>query len=332
MDADTLLKFMNLAEKLKCNTRHSFTSSGRRESVAEHTYRLMVFAWLVKEEFPDYDASRVLELCLFHDLGEAVTGDIPSFEKKEEDKRVEEQALTQIAQMLPSPQREELRGIFKEVLEKKTEESRLVQALDKMEAVIQHNEADISTWLPLEYKLQLTYGQEQAEGLSYMQLLRARVRKDTLDKIEREGNENSEKQTGYSVSSSPERISLKRVCELMKQTHWAKERTKEEIKKAMEHSKAYGVFDAQDYMAGYARVVTDFTTTFYLCDVIIDEAYRGRGLGRLLLDKIMEDMGHLHGILHTDTAAGLYETYGFEAKTSDEDILMEKRRTAPSGA
>ena len=80
MDSRTLLDFLSLAEKLKCNTRHSWTSTGRRESVAEHTFRLLVFAWLVKEEFLECDMDRVMELCLFHDIGEAVTGDIPAFE------------------------------------------------------------------------------------------------------------------------------------------------------------------------------------------------------------------------------------------------------------
>ena len=100
MEERKLLEFLSLAEKLKCNTRHSWTSSGRRESVAEHTYRLMVFAWLVKDEFPDYDMNRVMELCLFHDLGEAVTGDIPAFVKTEADEKTEEESLMEITGML----------------------------------------------------------------------------------------------------------------------------------------------------------------------------------------------------------------------------------------
>ena len=103
MDHDTLLGFLGLAEKLKCRTRHSWTSSGRHESVAEHVYRLMVFAWLVRDEFPDVDMNRVMELALFHDMGEAITGDIPAFEKTGEDERAEEQALEQIADLLPGP-------------------------------------------------------------------------------------------------------------------------------------------------------------------------------------------------------------------------------------
>lgn len=184
MEEETLLQFLDLAEKLKCHTRHSWTSSGRQESVAEHVYRLLVFAWLVREEFPDYDMNRVMELALFHDMGEALTGDIPAFEKDKEDEKKEEQAQEKIAGMLPDPYRERLADIFREVEKKETKESRLLAALDKLEALIQHNEADLSTWLPLEYDLQLTYGQEQTKSIPYMKKLRKRVYEDSVKKME----------------------------------------------------------------------------------------------------------------------------------------------------
>ena len=63
------LEFLHRAEQLKCAPRHSWTSSGRRESVAEHSWRLGLAAWLLKEEFPQIDLERLLELCLLHDLG-----------------------------------------------------------------------------------------------------------------------------------------------------------------------------------------------------------------------------------------------------------------------
>lgn len=189
MEEETLLQFLNLAEKLKCHTRHSWTSSGRQESVAEHVYRLLVFAWLVREEFPDYDMNRVMELALFHDMGEALTGDIPAFEKDKEDEKKEEQAQEKIAGMLPEPYRERLADIFREVEKKETKESRLLAALDKLEALIQHNEADLSTWLPLEYDLQLTYGQEQTKSIPYMKKLRKRVYEDSVEKMKAAGND-----------------------------------------------------------------------------------------------------------------------------------------------
>lgn len=186
MDYDSLLEFMNLAEKLKCNTRHSFTSSGRRESVAEHSWRLVLFAWLMREEFPDLDMDRVMELCLFHDMGEAVTGDVPCFEKGDRERRTEQEALTLIPEKVPEPYRGRMREIFREIEKKQTPEAKLMQALDKMEAVIQHNEADISTWIPLEYELQLTYGQSQADAFAYTRGLRDRVYEDSLEIMKKE--------------------------------------------------------------------------------------------------------------------------------------------------
>ena len=186
MDHDTLLTFLGVAEKLKCNTRHSWTSSGRHESVAEHVYRLLVFAWLVRDEFPELDMNRVMELALFHDMGEAVTGDIPAFEKTGEDEKTEEEAQEEIARLLPRPRQEEMRDIFREVREKKTPEARLVNAMDKLEALIQHNEADLSTWLPLEYELQLTYGEKETRDIPYMTALREQVNRDSVKKMRTE--------------------------------------------------------------------------------------------------------------------------------------------------
>lgn len=186
MNESILLDFMSLCERLKCNTRHSWTSTGRHESVAEHSWRLCVFAWLMKEQFPELDIERVMMLCLFHDLGEAVTGDVPCFEKGEEDCLKEEYALEAIAEMLPETYCQELKGMFKEISENCTPEARLFHALDKMEAVIQHNEAPVSTWLPLEHELQLTYGTSQAEGFPFTKSLRERIRQDSLNKMAEE--------------------------------------------------------------------------------------------------------------------------------------------------
>lgn len=186
MDEGILLEFMSLAEKLKCNTRHSWTSSGRRESVAEHSWRLCIFAWLVKDKFPELDMERVIKLCMFHDLGEAVTGDIPCFQKGEAQRRTEREAMKGITELLPEGYREELAGIFQEIEDGKTAEAKLMHALDKMEALIQHNEAPINTWLPLEYELQLTYGNEQAEEFAFTKVLREQIRQDSVGKIERE--------------------------------------------------------------------------------------------------------------------------------------------------
>lgn len=186
MDHRTLLEFMAVAEKLKCRTRHSWTSDGRRESVAEHTFRLMVFAWLVRDELPECSMERIMKMCLFHDIGEALTGDVPCFEKGEEDRQKESRAIEEIADLLPESAGMELIDCLQELGENQTLEARIVHALDKMEAVIQHNEAPIDTWIPLEYSLQLTYGQEEAEAVPYLRELRQVLMEDSRHKIEAE--------------------------------------------------------------------------------------------------------------------------------------------------
>ena len=78
MDCQKYIEFLNVIEKLKCNTRHSWTSSGRQESVAEHSWRLAVMAMLCADEYPNVDINKVIKMCLIHDWGEAITGDIPA--------------------------------------------------------------------------------------------------------------------------------------------------------------------------------------------------------------------------------------------------------------
>ena len=87
-----LINLMAIVEKLKCNTRHSYTSTGRHESVAEHTCRLSLMAYFVQDEFPEADINKVIQMCILHDLGEAITGDIPSFLKTKENESFEDGA------------------------------------------------------------------------------------------------------------------------------------------------------------------------------------------------------------------------------------------------
>lgn len=189
MEEQTILTFLGLAEKLKCNLRHSWTSSGRQESVAEHTYRLLVFAWLLQDVYPELNLKKMLLLALFHDMGEAVTGDIPAFEKTRAHEETERKVLEQIPVLLPEPRKGELKDLFRELEENRTTEARLVKAMDKLEALIQHNEADLSTWLPLEYDLQLTYGEKETKDLPFMAALRKKINRDTLDKVAAEKKE-----------------------------------------------------------------------------------------------------------------------------------------------
>ena len=183
MKPSELLEFLAMAEKLKCNTRHSYTSSGRHESVAEHSFRLALMAYMVSDEVPEIDTYKVIRMCLIHDLGEAITGDIPSFEKTDSDEAAEDSAVSGFVNQLPEYWKKQLGEMYSEMNELKTPEAKLYKALDKLEAVIQHNEADISTWLPLEYELQLTYGTEECSFNEYINSLRDEVKSVSEKKI-----------------------------------------------------------------------------------------------------------------------------------------------------
>ena len=180
-----LIDFLAVIEKLKCNTRHSFTSSGRKESVAEHSWRLAVMAMLCRDEYPETDVDKVIKMCLIHDLGEALTGDIPSFYKTDSHEIEEDKAVERICSLLPEPYKQEFELLFAEMAEKSTPEARLFKALDNMEAVISHNEADISTWIPLEYSENLVYGEENVQFSEWTKALKAEANRDSIKKIEK---------------------------------------------------------------------------------------------------------------------------------------------------
>lgn len=183
MKPKELLDILAVAEKLKCNTRHSYTSTGRHESVAEHSWRIALMAMLLSPQFPQADMNKVIRMCLIHDLGEAFTGDIPAFDKTAEDTQREDKLFSQWVATLPQETKAEFAPLLEEMNAMTSQEARIYKALDKLEAVIQHNEADISTWLPLEYDLQLEYGRENVGFSPYMQELKAYIDSCTREKI-----------------------------------------------------------------------------------------------------------------------------------------------------
>ncbi len=185
MKAYDFLQWLHIAEKMKCQFRHSFTTCGRKESVAEHSYRLILMAYILKEKLPQVDMDKVIEMAIIHDLGEAVMGDIPSFLKTKKDEKLEEEAFSDFTKNLPAQVRENIGLLYEEMNKMESLEAKVFKALDKMEAVIQHNEADISTWLDIEYQLQLDYGVEEAQVHDYLKELRQIVLKESQNKIEK---------------------------------------------------------------------------------------------------------------------------------------------------
>ena len=184
MNIREMLQILHIAERLKDTLRHSWTSQGRRESVAEHSWRLALMACLIRDEFPEADWEKVLTMAVLHDMGECFTGDIPAFYKTDSDRKIEDQALEHWCSGLSQPLGEKLAELFREMESLSTVEARIVKALDKLEVLIQHNEADLSTWIDVEYERNLVHADKYVEFSDFMARLRDEVRADTLCKIE----------------------------------------------------------------------------------------------------------------------------------------------------
>ena len=182
---EQFISFLGRVEKLKSVPRHCVTSDGVTENVAAHSWRTALMAYLLKDELPDVDIDKVIRMCLIHDLGEAVTGDIPTFEKTQEHEQTEKEALDGLLRELPEALYQEFTALLTEMEALQTREARVYKALDKLEAVIQHNESDISTWLPLEYELQKTYAAKSV-GFPFLEKLQRQAVEDTEEKIREE--------------------------------------------------------------------------------------------------------------------------------------------------
>ena len=183
MDARKLLDIMSVAERLKDVTRHCYTPNGRHESVAEHCWMMSIMAFFLSDEFPEADMNKVIKMCIIHDMGEAFTGDIPTFDKTADNEKTEEDFLYSWVDSLPENYRSKMKALYSEMSELRTVESKIYKAIDGLEAVIQHNISDLSTWIPIEYELNKVYANDKVAFSDYLTKLRDEIRKDTLKKL-----------------------------------------------------------------------------------------------------------------------------------------------------
>ena len=183
MKARELLEALQIAERLKDATRHCYTKNGRHESVAEHSWMMTLMAYFMKDEFPEVDMDKVIRMCIIHDLGECFTGDVPTFDKTKVHEENEEKLLYSWVRTLPENYANEMIALYEEMAERKTIESKIYKAIDGLEALIQHNISDLSTWIPKEYELNKTYADDKVAFSEYLTELREEIRKDTMEKI-----------------------------------------------------------------------------------------------------------------------------------------------------
>ncbi|MBR6210429.1 MAG: HD domain-containing protein [Clostridiales bacterium] len=186
MNAREYLEILHVAERLKDTPRHCTTTKGRTESVAEHSWRMSLMASLLRHEFPDLDMDKVVNMCLIHDLGECFTGDIPTFVKTDADRAAEDALLDQWVKSLPDELSADIAALYDEMNAQETAEAKVYKALDKLEALIQHNESPLSTWSDNEYELNKTYAFDTVSFSDWLTELRKAILEDTVAKIEKE--------------------------------------------------------------------------------------------------------------------------------------------------
>ena len=187
MEARQLLEALHVAERLKDETRHCTTTKGAPENVASHSWRMALMAYFMTDEFPELDMNKVIKMCLIHDLGECFTGDIPTFRKTQADEDREASLLSNWVRSLPDPYASDMTALYAEMDALSSQEAKLYKSIDKLEAVIQHNESPISTWEPHEYELNLTYADGNVAFSPYLTELRQTIREETRGKIAQEG-------------------------------------------------------------------------------------------------------------------------------------------------
>lgn len=153
-----VVAFLRDAERLKDVTRTSWTSTGRRESVAEHSWRLTLMAMLLAPAHRDVNVERVMQLCIVHDLGEAIRGDISAKLQPPEGKASQERLdLLELLAPLRADTRASITALWDEYEAGETREARLVKALDKLETIMQHNQGLNPP--DFDYAFNLEYGQ-----------------------------------------------------------------------------------------------------------------------------------------------------------------------------
>ncbi len=180
-----ILAFLRRAEGLKIHMRSGFTSIGRPESVAEHSWRLSLWTLALADAFPEVDQARLVKLCIIHDLGEAISGDIPAPMQagpgaKTQDER---QDLLALIAPLPDGPRTEILALWDEYEAALTPEAKLAKALDKLETILQHNQG--ANPPDFDYRFNLGYGQQYTQDdpriLTIRQILDAETERRAVE-------------------------------------------------------------------------------------------------------------------------------------------------------
>jgi 5'-deoxynucleotidase YfbR-like HD superfamily hydrolase len=194
-ELDGVLAFLRAAERLKTVTRSGWTSTGEAESVAEHTWRLCLMAMVLYGRAEDIDLARLLKMCLIHDLGEAIGGDVPApAQVAGSPKAGQERAdLLALVEPLPAALQREILELWDEYEAASSPEAKLAKGLDKLETILQHTQGRNPD--DFDYAFNLDYGQRYTSADPVLAALRSRLDEVTAQRA---------RDAGAGSGSSPE--------------------------------------------------------------------------------------------------------------------------------
>ena len=174
-ELDGVLAFLRAAERLKTVTRSGWTSTGKAESVAEHTWRLCLMAMVLYGRAEDIDLARLLKMCVIHDLGEAIGGDVPApAQVAGSPKAGQERAdLLSLVEPLPAAGQREILELWDEYEAASSPEAKLAKGLDKLETILQHTQGRNPD--DFDYAFNLDYGQRYTAADPVLAALRSRL-------------------------------------------------------------------------------------------------------------------------------------------------------------
>jgi putative hydrolases of HD superfamily len=178
-EIEGVLTFLRAAERLKTVMRSGWTSDGQQESVAEHTWRLCLMAMLLYGHTPGINLARLLKMCLIHDLGEAIGGDVPAPAQKAGASKADQERsdLVQLIAPLPPALQQEIVDLWDEYEAAGSPEAKIAKGLDKLETILQHNQGKNPA--NFDYAFNLDYGQRYTAADPIMSALRERLDEET---------------------------------------------------------------------------------------------------------------------------------------------------------
>jgi putative hydrolase of HD superfamily len=181
-DLDGILGFLRSAERLKTVRRSGWTSDGEQESVAEHTWRLCLMAMVLYGRDPAIDLGRLLRICLIHDLGEAIRGDIPAPEQQGSKSAEERADLLELLAPLPAGLRADILALWDDYEQAASREARIAKGLDKLETILQHTQGRNPDGF--DYRFNLDYGRGHTATEPLLVAIRARLDAETSRRAE----------------------------------------------------------------------------------------------------------------------------------------------------